>query len=195
MRILAVEECRAWLADRGLTLLPAQQFGQDHHLEIPTVFSGFYFDTPKDAKRASSVAHLLTEWFPYRASLLLVNVVALFQPHELDAFLLARRSAGESRWIDGVPGGATPGHLFSDEPALERRTLRELVGLMMAYTFQGYLVREDGRLVVWFGDDVVDIEAAEAADLEPGHRMAEMLDLRPGAWAHELMGRRTNGCS
>ena len=175
MKLLTVQESAEWLQRRGLQMEPAPQWGHDHFLAIPASFHGFYFDTPQDARRVWSLAHLLTTWFPCESSLLLVCGVFLFKDHELDAFLLSRASSGDTRWVDDVPGGATPGQLFDDGPDRDRRHVREFLSLMMAFTFQGYLVRRDGRLVIWVGDDVIDVEAADEGDLQEAHRIAETL--------------------
>jgi hypothetical protein len=119
MKVLTVDESATWLAERQLALNRADRRGADHHLAIPGPYKRLWFGTPPAPPDQLSLAHLLAEWFECRSAFLLVSVVALFKAHELEAFLFLRRYYGDSRWVDGVPGGATPG-LCS--PMARRRT-------------------------------------------------------------------------
>jgi hypothetical protein len=178
MRILTVDESASWLIARGLRLRPALQWGSDHHLDVPTTYRRLLFLTPKTPSLQVSLAHQLASWFRYESAFLLVNVVASFQPHELEAFLSLRRHYGDDRWVDGVPGGATPGHLFSDDPRDDRRNVRELLITMMAYTFEGYFVQEDGRVILWVADEVIDIAVADHRRLEGPSDIVRLPDLK-----------------
>jgi len=165
MRILTVAESEAWLSHRGLALQPARAAGHDHVLDIPAAFHRLCFGTPPDAKRQQSLAHLLAQWFQCEGAFLLVNVVALFEPHELDAFLFLRRYYGDARWVDGAPGGATPGHHFCDGLREDQRNVRELLNTMMAYTFEGYFVQADGQALICVADDVIEVGAMDGRAL------------------------------
>jgi hypothetical protein len=125
-----------------------------------------------------SLAHLLAHWFGCESAFLLANVVALFQPHEVEAFLFLRRYYGDDRWIDGVPGGAAPGHLFCDGVPEDRRNVREFLITMMAYTFEGYFVQGDGKVVLWVADEVIDIAAADMLSLERPSDIVRLLGLK-----------------
>jgi hypothetical protein len=172
VRVLTVEETQAWLLTRQLQFRPATAWGLDHRLELPHCHR-IWFGTPRDAKRQMSLAHLLSDWFGCAASLLVVNVVALFGPHELDAFLFLRRCYGADRWVDKVPGGATPGHLFTSAFPESRRQVREFMTVMLAYVFQGYLVQDDGRDLIWLADEVIDVYSP---DLERIHLVKGIID-------------------
>ena len=80
-----------------------------------------------------------------------------FEPHELDALLLSRRVYGETRWPDDVPGGATPGHLFTAGNPSDQRDVRDFLQTMLAFTFEGFFVQEDGSVIIWVADEVVEI--------------------------------------
>jgi hypothetical protein len=178
MRILTVAESQAWLGDRGVTLQPAAALGHDHVLDIPASFHRVCFGTPADAKRQASLSHLLAQWFQCEGAFLLVNVVALFEPYELDAFLFLRRAYGDFRWIDGVPGGATPGHHFCEGLPQDRRNVREFLSMMMAYTFEGYFVQADGKALIWVADDLVEVASIDESALGVPCDVVSMLDLK-----------------
>jgi hypothetical protein len=159
VRVLSVDESSGWLRQRQLSLRPALVAGADHTLETPGKFAVLRFTTPSDARRQVALAHLLAARLTCDRSLLLINVVALFKPHELDALLFLRRHYGDKRWVEGAPGGATPGHAFSDSPTENQRNVRELMIVMLAFTFEGYFVQEDGEVVVWLADEAVEIRS------------------------------------
>jgi hypothetical protein len=178
MKILTVDESANWLGDRRLSLEPAAQWGSDHHLGIPDGYKRLWFGTPTRPADQVSLAHLLAEWFGCHLAFLLVNVVALFQPHQLEAFLSLRRYYGDARWVDGVPGGATPGHLFVDGQREDQRNVREFLLTMMAFTFEGYFVQEDGAVIVWVGDEIIDIAARDPSHLVRPREIVRLLDLK-----------------
>ena len=107
-----------------------------------------------------------------------MNVVALFEEHELDAFLFLRQYYGDSRWADDVPGGETPGHLFADDPRTDQRNVREFLVTMMAFTFEGYFVPNDGAVILWVADEIIDIAAREEAQLSRPREITQLLDLK-----------------
>ena len=144
MLVRTIDETTRWLAKLELTFRPALAWGQDHVVDIPDRFHRVRFVTPIDARSQVSVAHLLSRWFRCEEALLVVKAVALYEPHELEAFLALRRWAGNDRWVDGLPGGATPAHEFSDGTPADRRCVREHLMIMMAHGFQGYFV-QSGR--------------------------------------------------
>lgn len=178
MKVLTVDESAAWLGGRSLVLKPAAHPGADHRLMIPESFERLWFGTPQRAADQVSLANLLAGWFQCRSAFLLVNVVALFQAHELDAFLYLRRYYGDSRWVDGVPGGATPGHLFEDGWPEDQRNVRELLVAMMAFTFEGYFVQADAEVILWMGDDIIDIAALKPGSLTAPREAVELLELK-----------------
>jgi hypothetical protein len=178
MKVLTVDESTAWLADRGLSLRRADQWGTDHHLVVPDGYKRLWFGTPQRSADQLSLAHLLSQWFCSSASFLLINVVTLFEPHQLDALLFLRRYYGDSRWVDGVPGGATPGHLFTDGAREDHRNVREFLVTMMAFTFEGYFVQDDGDIILWVGDDIIDIAARNQAHLFVPHEIVQLLHLK-----------------
>jgi hypothetical protein len=190
VRVLTVHESAGWLTARGLRMVPAARSGSDHHLPLPEDYESTYFGTPQDAKTVASLAHLLAEAYDWQGSVLLICVVAHYEQHELDAFRFIRRLYGDDRWADGVPGGATPGQWFCDGGAWDTRNVRELMGLMMAYAFEGYFVREDGQTVVWVGDDVVEILSRRPEDLQRARKIVSTLGLGETDWARELIVRR-----
>jgi hypothetical protein len=177
MKVLTVDESAAWLAERRLSLERADRWGADHHLAIPEMYKRLWFGTPERPADQISLAHLLAGWFGCDSAFLLVNVVALFQPHQLEAFLFLRRYYGDSRWVDGVPGGATPGHLFVDGRAEDHRNVREFLLTMMAFTFEGYFVQNDGAVILWIADEIIDIAVLDPADLVRPHEIVQLLRL------------------
>ena len=178
MRVLTVDECSTWFRDRNLRLLPAEAIGRDHRLVLPDDYGMLRFETPRDGRGQAGLAHLLSQWFDCDRSILLVNVVTLFQPHELDALLSLRRYYGETRWVDGVPGGATPGHLFEDGPPHDQRNVRDFLLAMFAFIFQGYFVRRDGNVIVWVADEVVEIRSSSREDLAGPQEVIRTLGLQ-----------------
>jgi len=178
MRVMTVDESDSWLAKRSLTLERAAARGLDHRLVIPDAYKRFWFGTPQAPADQVSLAHLLAEWFPCRGAFFFVNVVALFEPHQLDAFLFLRRYYGDLRWADEVPGGETPGHLFDDDPRTDQRNVREFLVTMMAFTFEGYFVPNDGAVILWVADEIIDIAAREEAQLSRPREIAQLLDLK-----------------
>jgi hypothetical protein len=178
MKVLTVDESASWLAGRRLSLERAHRWGADHHLAIPDAYRRLRFDTPQRPAGQVSLAHLLARWFGCRSAFLLVNVAALFEPHQLEAFLSLRRYYGDSRWVDGVPGGATPGHLFGDGHAEDQRNVREFLLTMMAFAFEGYFVQDDGGVVLWVADEIIDIAARDPAHLLRPQEIAQLLDLK-----------------
>jgi hypothetical protein len=177
MRVLTIDETVAWLATRQLVLRPAREWGQDHRLAMPEHAHRIWFGTPPEAKRQMSLAHLLSGWLNCTSSLLAINVVAIYQPYELEALLFLRRSAGDERWVDGIPGGGTPGHLFDDDPFENRRRVREFLTVMLAYTFEGYLVQDDGQDVIWIADEVVDVYSANLGRIRSVNEIVDTLGL------------------
>jgi hypothetical protein len=186
MKVLTVDESATWLADRRLALDRADHWGADHHLVIPDAYKRLWFATPRDPAGQVSLADLLAGWFGCRSAFLLVNVVAPFQPHQLEAFLFLRRYYGDSRWVDGVPGGATPGHLFADGQAEDQRNVKEFLLTMMAFTFEGYFVQDDGAVILWVGDEVIDIAARNPAQLSRPHEIVQLLHLKIHGGAENL---------
>jgi hypothetical protein len=177
MLIRTIDETTRWLADRELAFRPATAWGLDHIVDIPERFHRVRFVTPSDARRQASVSHLLSHWFRCEGALLVMKAVALYEPHELEAFLVLRRWAGDDRWVDGVPGGATPAHEFTDGTPGDRRSVREHLMIMMAYTFEGYFVQANGRVILWAADGVIDLAAADHADLITPTQAIEALRL------------------
>ena len=105
-------------------------------------------------------------------------MVALFQPHQLEAFLFLRRYYGDSRWVvDDVPGGPTPGHLFADGQAEDQRNVREFLVTMMAFTFEGYFVQNDGAVILWVADETIDVAVMDPVHLRRPHEIARVLNL------------------
>ncbi len=177
MKVLTIDESASWLAPRGLSLERADHWGADHQLPIPDSYKRLWFGTPQRPADQVSLAYLLAGWFGCRSAFLLVNVAALFKPHELDAFLSLRRYYGDSRWVDGVPGGATPGHLFADGQAEDQRNVQEFLLTMMAFTFQGHFVQDDGAVILWVADGIVDLAARDPAQLLRPQEIVQLLDL------------------
>jgi hypothetical protein len=178
MKVLTVDESASWLGHRQLAFERADRWGADHHLVIPDPYKRLWFDTPQRPADQISLAHLLSEWFGCRSAFLLVNVVALYQPHQLEAFLFLRRYYGDSRWVDGVPGGATPGHLFADGQAEDQRNVREFLLTMMAFTFEGYFVQDDGAVILWVADEIFDIAVVDPVQLLRPHEIVQLLGLK-----------------
>jgi hypothetical protein len=178
VRILSVDESTDWLRERALVVRPAPAFGSDHKLEIPAAYEALLFATPTDAQTQVALAHLISGWFRCENSCLLVNVVALFQPYELEALLFLRRHYGDTRWVDGVPGGATPGHLFNDGSSADQRNVREFLILMLAFTFEGYFIQDTGDVIVWAADEILDIRAKDPDTLTHLREVLEPLRLR-----------------
>jgi hypothetical protein len=50
--------------------------------------------------------------------------------------------------------------------------------IMQAYTFEGYFVQNDGTVVLWVADGVIDIAAAGRANLERPSDIVRQLGLR-----------------
>jgi hypothetical protein len=190
MRVLTIEECDAWLAERSIAMVRAGRPGSDHQIRVPAAFPSEWASTPQDARTVASLAHRLAGAFPCDGSLLVVTVVTSFQEHELESFLYLRRSCGETRWVDGVPGGATPGHLFDEGPRHNARDVREMLGLLMAYNFEGSLISADGSIVVGIHDDVVEWRCKDRAELQTFRATASLLGLEQTDWGRELMARR-----
>jgi hypothetical protein len=188
MKVLTVDESASWLSGRGLSLEPADHWGADHHLGIPDSYKRLWFGAPERPADQVSLAHLLAEWFGCQSAFLLVNVVASFEPHQLEAFLFLRRYYGDSRWVDGVPGGATPGHLFGDGQPEDQRNVREILLTMMAFTFEGYFVQDDGAVVLWVGDDIIDIAARDPTQLLRPHEIVQLLHLKVHGGADTFLG-------
>ena len=157
MQVLGISESAHWLRARGLFFIPADHRGEDHRLRPPEAYSTLRFGTPPDGRRQAGLAQLLAEWFECPGSFLFLTVVAQFEPHELDALLLSRRVYGETRWPDDVPGGATPGHLFTAGNPSDQRDVRDFLQTMLAFTFEGFFVQEDGSVIIWVADEVVEI--------------------------------------
>jgi hypothetical protein len=178
MRVLAVDDAAAWLRERGLQLEPALAWGHDHQLLLPAAYEALRFTTPRDGRGQLGLAYLLARWLECSGALLLVNVVALFQPHELDAFLSLRHYYGDTRWIDGVPGGATPGHLFADGAPHDERNIRDFLAAMFAFIFQGYVVQADSAVIVWVADGVVDIRARDSSRLAGARDIVRTLGIK-----------------
>ena len=185
MKVLTVDESALWLRARGLSLERADRWGADHHLAIPEPYRRLWFGTPERSADQVSLAHLLGGWFGCRSAFLLVNVVALFQPHQLEAFLFLRRYYGDSRWVDGVPGGATPGHLFGDGQSEDQRNVREFLLTMMAFTFEGYFVQDDGAVILWIADDIIDIAVRDPDQLRRPKEIVQLLHLTVHGGADE----------
>ena len=175
---MTIAETANWLSDRQLKLTPAPKMGHDHGLEIPDDYHRLWFETPSDARRQTSLAHLLSGCFMCEAAALIVTVVTLFEPHEIDAFLFLRHCHGESRWIDGVPGGETPGHLFSDGLPADRRNVREFMSVMMAYTFEGYFVQQARGVIIWVADEIIDVAVSNRSLLAGPSAAIRTLGLR-----------------
>jgi hypothetical protein len=190
VQILTVDECAAWLATRHFAFSPAPHRGADHQVEAPSAFHTEWVGTPQDARTVASLGYRLSEAFPCTGALLVVRVVTSFQEHELDVFLEPRRRAGDTRWVDGVPGGATPGHLFNSGSPDDKRDAREMLGLLMAYTFEAMLVSDDGSLAVGIHDDVIEWCAREAAGMKVFEDITALLHLEQTSWGRELMRRR-----
>ena len=49
--------------------------------------------------------------------------------------------------------------------------------IMMAYTFKGYFVQANGRVILWAADGVIDLAAADHADLITPTQAIEALQL------------------
>lgn len=190
MKVMTIDECEAWLSPRGIVMDRARERGSDHHIRAPSAFHGEWVGTPQDARTVSSLAHRLADGFPCDGALLVVTVVASFQEHELESFLYLRRSRGETRWVDGVPGGATPGHLFDESPHHNMRDVREFLTLLMAYNFEGSFVSADGSLVLGIHDDVIEWQCKELSAAEAFIASVSLFHLEQTSWGRELMARR-----
>lgn len=177
MRVLSLDESAEWLGARGLELRRAADWGQDHCLLLPEDYDALRIKTPSEGRAQAGLAYLLSRWFPCEGSLLLLTVVAVFEPHELAELLSLREYYGETRWVDGVPGGATPGHLLSSGRPADQRDLSDFLRTMLAFTFEGYLVADDGKTIIWVADEVVDIRAAAPADLDRARDIVRTLRL------------------
>jgi hypothetical protein len=49
---------------------------------------------------------------------------------------------------------------------------------MMAFTFEGYFVQDDGAVIVWVADEIIDIAVSDPARLVRPHEIVRLLDLK-----------------
>ena len=179
MKILTVDESAAWLDARSLRLLPAEQWGAHHQIEIPAEFERLAFAMPQRATVQVALAQLLAEWFVPHSALLLADVSALFETHEVGAFLFLRYYYGDSAWREPVPGGATPGHVFADGDPEDPRNLREFLNVVMAYTRHGCFVQDDGSVLVRMAGELIELAAREPARMARPREIVQQLKLKP----------------
>ncbi|MEO6909196.1 MAG: hypothetical protein ABI210_15025 [Abditibacteriaceae bacterium] len=70
---------------------------------------------------------------------------------EINIFLRSRPVDNSLKLID------SRGYLFNDLNANNRKILFDLIHYMLVLSFQGILLHQDGEMIIWLADEVVEV--------------------------------------
>jgi len=63
--------------------------------------------------------------------------------------------------------------------------VREFLLTMMAFTFEGYFVQDDGAVILWVADDIIDIAVRDPDQLRRPQEIVQLLHLTVHGGADE----------
>ena len=162
MKCLTFSESEAWLAPIGVTI------DGNRNLLPDGPISSVMTTMPKSALPLSRLAQRIVYWVPHDIELLLWVSNWETEPYEpLVVFETLRRACGEFR-----PMIEAPGHSFTQPNQGEIAVLGGLMFLVMAYSWEAYLVARKNREFVFLGDEHIVFCSSDS------DRMQEVAEFR-----------------
>jgi len=168
MRCANAAECRDWLAPSGLRL------GADRRLADEGAWAEFparYYLIDRPDLDLPDFSRQMLDWLPMgRERLLFVTEWAGYPPDQAHIFQTIRAGAGATRSLAVAPGhifSATkaPGTDYDERPALdvaEESVAMWLMGLMLEWTWEGYVAAAGCADAIWLGDGFVRFLPSDA---------------------------------
>lgn len=151
MRVLSNSECLGWFEAHNVQIESAGS------LVLPSAAFTTEFVTPQPSKSQVVLAHDLAAWSYAPNALFWMSTWPLFEPYQMELFAAWRRNYG-----DGGELIENRGHLFDETDIGEGVwTLTQLLLYVMAFNWEGYLLHPNQEIVVWMGDDIIEIISQE----------------------------------
>lgn len=153
MIILDDNQCSQWLSSR--------QFQFEEAVSGPRYVEGFVFlpsdgfsavfNIPDDSRIQVMLTQRLAHWPEGQDVLLWMTSWATYREEEMEVFLEFRRQSGETRPLINAPG-----HLLNTASTEDVWTMRQLLLLMTAFNWEGFVLQADRQLILWMADSVVE---------------------------------------
>jgi len=189
MKFLTESECGHWLRERAVDYQAPSSAGREGFITLPAHSLGGAFAVPTDATTQVSVAWLLSSIDVGSQALLLITTWNTSGAgHEYDAMAAVRQAMGESRDV-----GESPGCLFDLSKPTERVIVANMVLLMTAFNWEGWIVSADASSVVWLADEVVEWCTCRQSDHDQLKAGLEAMNIAEGSRPWHVLRGSTRG--
>jgi hypothetical protein len=142
-------EALTWLQNKNVGVLsnnrPVRPRGQFHST----------FKIPAYPRGQIVLAWHLAKCFSNKNGMLLLTEWPIYTESEMTVFLEARMQHGESRRLIEAPGCR-----FSLGDLSSVRFIAEIMSLMFAFNWEGFLYAEDLSVTIWLADEIIEMASS-----------------------------------